>query len=97
MESVKIVLKLRIKSRTYINSAVFIHFVTRETVTEKTQCIVQFDSLKEMTSSLSRSSARIFEIFVDISVLITLLKTLRRHQKQPFVRGIISMDITFIS
>ena len=38
-----------------------------------------------------------FEFFVDISVLITLLKTLRRHQKQPFVRGIISMDITFIS
>lgn len=38
-----------------------------------------------------------FEFFVDISVLITLLKTLRRHQKQPIVRGIISMDITFIS
>ena len=52
VKSVKIVLKLRIKSRTYINSAVFIHFVTRETVTEKTQCIVQFDGLKEMTSSL---------------------------------------------
>ena len=52
VESVKIVLKLRGKSRTYINRTAFIHFVTRKTVTEETECIVQFDSLKEITSSL---------------------------------------------